>query len=355
MGQYNSLPRCNDLDRGEECILSRNDGVSRYSTLVTIAESPLMPGLLWVGSDDGNVQVTRDGGATWTEVGQSIPGGTMDYYVSRVEASHFDPATAYISLDGHRSDDLRPYVFVTRDYGETWQSISSNLPEHGNVRTVRQDLRNRNMLYAGTEFGFYISLDEGSSWQAFMNNLPTTRVDDVLVHPRDNDLVLATHGRSVLIMDDITALQALTPEILASDAHLFEPRDAVLWKQDRTLSRSVSGNKTWQGENAPRGTVITYYLNDDARGEVDVTITDLQTGEVFRDLEGAGEEGLNQVEWDSRGNSPPSGGGRGGGGGGGGNQTPVAEPGVYRVTLSVNGDEYTTTVTVLEDIWLDQR
>ena len=359
MGQYIALPRCSLLDRGEECILSRNDGVRNYSTMVTIAESTLMPGLLWVGSDDGNVQISRDGGATWTEVGRNVPGGgTMSYYVSRVEASHFDPATAYISVDGHRSDDLRPYVFVTRDYGESWQSISANLPEHGNVHTVRQDLRNRNMLYAGTEFGFYVSFDEGGSWQAFMNGLPTTRVDDVLVHPRDNDLVLATHGRSVLIIDDITALQALTPEILASDTHLFEPRDAVLWKEDRTLSRSVTGNKTWQGDNAPRGTVIQYYLNDDVGGEVDLTITDLQTGEVFRDLEGTGDEGLNRVEWDSRGNEPPpleGGGGFGGGGFGGGNQAPLAEPGVYRVTLSVNGDEYSTTVTVLEDIWLDQR
>jgi len=357
MGQYIALPRCGLLDRGEECILSRNDGVRNYSTLVTIAESTIMPGLLWVGADDGNVQVSRDGGATWTEVGQNVPGGPMTYYVSRVEASHFDPATAYISLDGHRSDDLRPYVFVTRDYGQSWQSISANLPEHGNVHTVRQDLRNRNLLYAGTEFGFYVSFDEGGSWQAFMNNLPTTRVDDVLVHPRDNDLVLATHGRSVLIMDDITALQALTPEILASDVHLFEPRDAVLWKEDRTLARSVTGNKTWQGDNGPRGTVIQYYLDDDTRDDVTLTITDLRTGEVFRDLEGTGEAGLNRVEWDSRGNQPPPGEGGGGGGGGfgGGNQGPLAEPGVYRVTLTVNGNEYTTVVTVLEDIWLDPR
>jgi hypothetical protein len=188
-----------------------------------------------------------------------------------------------------------------------------------------------------------------------MNDLPTTRVDDVLVHPRDNDLVLATHGRSVLIMDDISALQALTPEVLASDVHLFEPRDAVLWKEDRTLARSVTGNKTWQGNNGPRGTVIQYYLDDDTRGDVSLTITDLRTGEVFRDLEGTGEAGLNRVEWDSRGNQPPPGEGGGGGGFGGGNQGPLAEPGVYRVTLTVNRNEYTTAVTVLEDIWLDPR
>ena len=136
MGQRNALPRCRGIERGKECILSRNDGVSRYSTMASLSESRLVPGLLWAGSDDGNIQVSRDGGATWTEVGRNIPGGTMEYYVSRVEASHHDPGTAYVSLDGHRSDDTRPYVFVTRDYGQSWQSITSDLPEFGNVNTV---------------------------------------------------------------------------------------------------------------------------------------------------------------------------------------------------------------------------
>ncbi|HSG08296.1 MAG TPA: hypothetical protein VLA36_08060, partial [Longimicrobiales bacterium] len=133
MGMKNDLPRCDQSVRGEKCIVSRNDGVSAYSTLTTVAESPIVPGLLWVGSDDGNIQVSRDGGATWAEVGKNIPGGTKQYYVSRVEASYFDAGTAYASLDGHRSDDLRPYVFVTRDYGATWTSIVGDLPEYGNV------------------------------------------------------------------------------------------------------------------------------------------------------------------------------------------------------------------------------
>ena len=139
MGMANSMSRCNRMDRGEECILSRNDGVSRWSTIVSVSESSIVPGLLWVGTDDGNIQVSRDGGATWSEVGGNIPGGTRRYYVSRVEASHHDAATAYASVDGHRNDDLRPYVYVTRDYGASWQDIASNLPEYGNVNTVRQD------------------------------------------------------------------------------------------------------------------------------------------------------------------------------------------------------------------------
>src|SRR5690606_39110483 len=137
---------------------------------------------------------------------------------SGLEASWFDAGTAYAAYDGHHSNDLRPYVFKTTDYGQTWTSISGNLPQWGNVNTIRQDPVNRSLLYAATEFGFYITLDEGQTWHRFMPNLPTVRVDEVLVHPRDNDLVLATHGRSVWILDDITPLQQMTNETLQREA-----------------------------------------------------------------------------------------------------------------------------------------
>jgi photosystem II stability/assembly factor-like uncharacterized protein len=352
MGFRNDLPRCRQNQRGEECILSRNDGVSMWSTLTTVAESPLVPGLYWVGSDDGNIQVSQDGGATWTEVSRNLPGGTTQYYVSRVEASWQDAATAYVSIDGHKSDDARPYVYVTRDYGETWTSIASNLPEYGNVNTIRQDPKAKTVLYVGTEFGFFISGDEGENWVRFMPNLPVVRIDDVLVHPRDGDLVLATHGRSVYVMDDITPFHVLTEEMLADPVHLFTPRDAVRWKNDVRRARSVTGTKTWTGQNAPEGTAIHYYLADSTDGDVQLTIVDVLTAEVFRTLEGPGDAGLNRVQWDLRGERPE---GRQGGGGFGGNRTPVAEPGVYRVTLTVDGTDYSTTVNVLEDIWLDQR
>ena len=354
MGLANSLPRCNRLDRGEECILSRNDGVSRYSTIVSVAESRLVPGLLWVGTDDGNVQVSRDGGATWTEVGQNIPGGTMGYYVSRVEASHFDAGTAYASVDGHKSDDLRPYVFVTRDYGESWESIASNLTEYGNVNTVRQDPVNSRLLYAGTEFGFFVSLDEGGTWRPFMNGLPVVRVDDVLVHPRDGDLVLATHGRSVMIMDDITALQQFSDEVADAPAYLFQPRDAVRWKQDPRRSRSVTGSKVLRGDNAEPGVAIQYWLAE-ASGDVSITVSRAETGELFRNLEAVGNSGINRVQWNLRGNPREGSGGGGFGFGGGGRGGPTAEPGLYRVSLSVDGRELETTVTVLEDVWMGER
>ena len=355
---------------GPEIRISRNDGESNFSELTTIAESPRIPGVLWVGTDDGNIQVSRDGGNTWTEVSANLPGGAKEYYVSRVEASYTDPATAYVSLDGHRSDDLRPYLFVTRDYGTSWTSIAGNLPAFGNVNTVKQDPRNPRLLYAGTEFGFFVSLDEGASWKPFNQNLPVVRIDDVVIHPRDNDLVLATHGRSIWIMDDITPLQQLTPEVMAQEVHLFEPREAVLWKPDIRLRRSMTGAKTWRGESAPEGTAISYYLKTAASGPVRLTVTDPATGEVFRTLPATGLAGMNRLQWDLCSDRRPVQPGQGGGGfgfggpcgaggfGGGGQGGPPqvarqAAAGVYRVTLTVGGKDYTRTVRVIDDTWME--
>jgi photosystem II stability/assembly factor-like uncharacterized protein len=371
LGYKGSLPGCGRARVGA-CILSRNDGTSFYGTIISVAESPALPGVYWVGTDDGNIQVSRDGGASWTEVGKNIPGGPLEYYVSRVEPSYVDPATAYVSLDGHRSDDLKPYIFVTRDFGRSWTPIAGNLPAFGNVNTVRQDPKNPRLLYAGTEFGFFVSPDEGAQWKPLTPGLPVVRIDDVVIHPRDNDLVLSTHGRSVWVMDDITALQQLTPAVLASDVTLFVPREAVAWKEDITLRRSVTGAKRFRGENAPAGSAISYYLKSPASG-VKLTITDPTTGAVFRTLTATGEAGINRVQWDLCSDprpAPPGQGGFGGGGagacaagpggGGGGQGGPQqsgrpAAPGVYRVTLTAGGKDYTQLVRVLEDVWLDQR
>jgi photosystem II stability/assembly factor-like uncharacterized protein len=356
MDQVLALPNCTQA-RGQACILSKNDGVTFYSTIITISESPIVPGVLWVGTDDGNVQVSRDGGVTWANVGVNIPGPQM-HYVSRVEASNFDPATAYVSLDGHRTGDLRPYVYVTRDWGATWTAITAGLPESGNVNVVRQDRKNPNLLFAGTEFGFFVSLDEGRRWQRFMPNLPTARVDHVELHPRENDLVLATHARSIWIMDDITPLQQLTPEVLARDAHLFQPREAVAWLVDRRYSRSITGAKNFLGETPPPGTAISYYLRNAVRDSVEITITDV-TGRVVRTLRGPGAAGINRVQWDLRGDRP-AGAPAGGGGGGGGFQFqqvllgPPIGPGTYLVRLRAGGRELTRTVDVLEDRWMPE-
>jgi hypothetical protein len=352
MGVPGGMPRCAQ-SRGEPCILSKNDGVSFYGTMTTIAESPVRPGILWIGTDDGSIQVSQDDNRSWTEVSSNIRGGGEGCWVSRVEASYFDAATAYVSLDCHRSNDLRPYVHVTRDFGATWESLTSDLPTFGNVNVVRQDPRNSQVLYAGTEFGFYVTLDEGESWKRFMTGLPTVRVDDIVVHPRDGDLVLGTHGRGALVMDDITPLQQLTEEVLASDEHLFEPRSAVLWRVDARLARGVTGVKNFYGRNPEPGTAIHYYLREPARGSVRITVSDAVTGEVFRDLEGTRGRGMNRVQWDLRGNQPPR------APAGADRRRPLPAPlavaGSYRVTLSVNGREYSRVVVVEEDVWMDER
>jgi photosystem II stability/assembly factor-like uncharacterized protein len=352
MGVSGARPACDQI-RGQTCIHSKNDGVSFYGTMTTIAESPIQAGVLWAGTDDGNIQVSRDDNRTWTEVSANIRGDGAGCWVSRVEASYFDAATAYTSLDCHRSDDLSPHVYVTRDYGATWRSITGDLPASGNVNVVKQDPRNANVLYVGTEFGFYVSIDEGASWRELMTGLATVRVDDIVVHPRDGDLVLGTHGRGALVMDDITPLQQLTDEVLRSDAHLFQPRNAVRWRVDARLARGSTGVKKFYGRNPRSGTAIHYYLREAANGVVRLTLRDAVTGEIFRDIEGTGDAGMNRVQWDLGGNRPPA--VAGGRGRGGATPAPLAHVGSYRVTLSVNGLEMSRIVVVDEDVWMHER
>jgi photosystem II stability/assembly factor-like uncharacterized protein len=341
---------------GDRSMLSKNDGVTSYSTIIAINESPVMPGVVWVGTDDGLVQVTRDGGLTFTEVGKNIQGLPANHmhWVSRVVASHFDPAVAYVAIDGHRSDDLKPYLYVTRDYGQTWTSLAAGLPPSGNIQVVREDPKNKDLLYVGTEFGLFLSYDGGKGWKKFMNNLPTVRVDDILVHPRDNDLIVATHGRSVWIVDDITALQQLTPQAREQDAVLFDVRPTVAWLNDRQAGQQVTGQRNFEGENPQRGAAIQYYMKSGG-GDVKLTISDFN-GRAIRTLNATSRPGINRVMWNL---SPdPQGGqegGRGGGGGGRGGGGGAVPPGTYLVSLTVGGKTQTKPLTVLEDQWLNQR
>ncbi len=308
---------------GSAPMASKHDGAASYSNIVTISESPVVPGVLWVGTNDGNVQVSRDGGANWKNVVGNIKGVPKEAHVSRVEASHFDGSTAYVSIDAHRTDDHKPYIFVTKDLGETWTSVSGNLPE-GNVNVVKEDPRNRNLLYAGTEYGFFVSLNAGREWKRFMNGLPTVRVDDVMVHPRDNDLILGTHGRSIWIMDDITALQQLSEATMNAEAHVFDIRPATAWMNDIQKAILVEGAKHFRGANPPRGAAISYWLKSAPAGDVRVTISDV-TGREFRTIEGTKEVGLNRVQWDlGLAGGRGARGARGGGGGQAGAPAPDA-------------------------------
>jgi hypothetical protein len=285
-----------------------------------------------------------------------------EQHIARVEPSHFDAATCYVVIDAHRIDDHKPYVYLTKDFGATWTSIAANLPM-GNVNVLREDPKNKNLLFLGTEYAFYISLNGGKEWKRFMTGLPSVRIDDILIHPRDNDLIVGTHGRSIWIIDDITPLQQLAESVATADVTLFPPRPAVAWRTDTQLSQVVGGNKHFRGENPQPGTAISYYLKAAATGDVKISILDV-TGRVVREIAGTKDAGLNRVQWNLRGGLLPApgaapgaaaggrgagGGGGGGGGGRGGFGGPGLDPGTYLVKLTVNGKDYTKTVVVEAD------
>ncbi len=222
-------------------------GAEVHCTIVSISESPLVPGLIWIGTDDGNVQLTQDDGVTWTNVRLNIPDVPKAIWVSRVEASHFDKGVCYVTFDGHRSDDFRPYVFKTKDFGQTWDNITNNIPDGHSVYVIREDLKNKDLLFVGTEFGAFVSVNGGKSWAELMNGMPTVAVHDLLIHPRAADLIAGTHGRGVYILDDITPLQQFTEEISGKKAHLFENPVATKWQG---ISRGATrGHKLFVGRN----------------------------------------------------------------------------------------------------------
>jgi photosystem II stability/assembly factor-like uncharacterized protein len=217
-------------------MLSRHDGVSSWGTITTLAESPVTPGVIWVGTDDGNLQLSRDAGKTWTNLVDRVPGLGPRSAVSRVEPSHAQPGTAYVAFDRHQSDDFAPYLFVTTDFGQTWTAIASNLPKAGWVNVVKEHPKNPALLFAGTEVGGFVSLDRGQRWMR-IPHLPTVPVDDFAIHPRENDLVVATHGRSLYVLDDITPLSALTGEVQKADAFLFAACHLLHAVERRELQR----------------------------------------------------------------------------------------------------------------------
>jgi len=220
--------------------------------------------------------------------------------VKRIEASNHVLGRAYVVFDGHRNDDQSPYIYVTDDFGETWKNISQSLPE-GSVYVVREDYKNADLLFAGTEFAVYISLDSGETWTRFMNGLPTVPVHDLLIHPRDFDLIAGTHGRGAWIVDNITPLQQITPEIMEKDIHLFDIRHEVQWA--RAYEWSWVSDKRFIRPNPPTGSTIFYYLKTEVPETVKIEILDI-SGKIVRNLEGPNEAGLHKVPWDFRENPP---------------------------------------------------
>jgi photosystem II stability/assembly factor-like uncharacterized protein len=329
--------------------IARNTSTTPLSNVVTIDESPLLEGLLYVGTDDGLVQVTEDGGKNWRKIEQ-VPGVPQWSYVTDVFASPRDVDTVFATLNNWQRGDYRPYIVKSVDRGRTWTNITGNLPEKHDVWSIIQDHVNGNLLFAGTEFGLFASVDGGKQWVQLKGGMPPAQVRDMTVQKRENDLVLATFGRGFYILDDYSALRDIGPATLADEARLFPLRDALLYNLVGSLAPAgsagllpMSGN--WRAENPPFGAVFTYHVRQDlpADAKLVLTIAD-DTGKPIRRMDLEKTAGLRRVAWNLRTDppaAPPAGAagrgaaqGRGGfGGGRGGNQGTLVEPGRYRATL----------------------
>ena len=359
---------------------SKHDGYENNSNITTIAASSVKRGVVWVGTDDGNLQVSQDDGTSFTNVIGNVTGRPtnppLDYVqIARVEASHFEAGGAYVAIDNHRNDDWKPYIFKTSDYGKTWTNVTGNLPAKGHVNVIRESSANANLLFVGTEYGLFVSLDAGKTYKPFQNGMPNVRVDDILIHPRDRDLIVATHARSIWIMDDITPLEQLAAK--TGDVVLFDPRPAIQWKNDMSAMKGEVPMKLWKGDNPQGGTAISIMAKS-AMGAGKVEF--LQNGNVVSTMDVDVKAGMNRFQWGMTGSgaqgaqgAPGAPGGQGGGGnfggrgggptgvpfvagggrggfGGGGNT--MLDPGTYVVRLTIGDKTYTSTVTLVEDVWM---
>lgn len=310
-------------------------GAEENATIVTIAESPLKAGLLYVGTNDGKVWLTRNDGGTWEDLSTRFPGVPPFTHVSKIEPSWSDTATVYVSFDNHRENDFAPYLYVSTDFGKTFTSISKGLVNNrpNSVYVVREDPVNPKLLYAGTELGVFASIDKGTSWFALDNNLPTVPVYDLQVHPRDLELIAGTHGRGIMILD-VAPLQQFNADVLNKAAHLFKPTVALQYGE-RPVGSEPRAQRMWRGDRTVTAAVINYRLSAPISGSAPrITILGAGGDTVAR-LVGTNIAGLNTVQWGmtNTGTQPqplvPQGFGRGGGGGGFGQQPtgPVNDPG----------------------------
>ncbi len=333
---------------------SLDDGIPFYPTLTVIEESPLKAGLLYVGADDGTLSISRDSGRTWSTVSGSLPGAPDGAWVSGIEASRFAPETAYLVLNHYREDDYGNYLYKSTDAGRSWSSIAEGLPAHRVLRTVREDPRNPSVLYLGAELGLFVSVDGGSSWAELKNNLPTLAINDLVVHPRDNDLILGTHGRGIWILDDVNALQSLTREVLTAEAHLFpsEPIEMIRY----VGLKAQDGDMVFRGKNPPAGAILDYYLASEGdEGSVELAIHD-DSGGLIRKLEPSSKKGINRTIWNlryprmtapagegpDRFGRPPR-----------GPEGPFVTPGRYEVRMRFAGQSYSQHLQVLDDPRID--
>lgn len=275
------------------------EGHIQYCTITTISESAVTAGVIWVGTDDGKVQVTRNHGETWRDVTPNLvaAGAPESYWVSRVVASNLREGTAYVAKSGYRRDDFRPFLYKTTDFGATWTVVSGNLPD-APINVIVEDRENPDLLFVGTDRGVHVSIDAGRRWVALQNNMPAVVVRDLVVHAREDDLVAGTYGRGIFITD-ISPLQELTAEVLARDVHLFDIEPQGRRIESGWGNYSLYGDRHVVTPNEPNGLTIYYYLKDPAPERVRITVTD-RAGTPVRTLEGESGAGINRVLWDLR-------------------------------------------------------
>jgi photosystem II stability/assembly factor-like uncharacterized protein len=358
--------------RDRDIKLSRNDGESSFSEITAVAESPLDGKVLWVGTDDGNVQLSTDGGATWRELSANIAssgGVASGTYVGRIVASSASRGTAIVAFDAHRAGDFAPHVVRTTDFGRTWRSIVSGLAGDASVRSIAEFPGQANVLFAGTERALYVSNDSGAHFTRLSANLPTTRYDDIVIHPRTRDLILATHGRSLWILDDASPIAAWSPAIASRRSYLFPTHRATLMQYWDDVSNMAQG--IYAGENPADGAEFSYYLSRPA-AHVRLIVRG-RDGKPVRELVGRTAPGvIHRTTWDLRHDPPPlsSAGGAGGGeegeAGAGvpridprlerpvpahdiGVRGPYVSPGTYVITLDVDGDTTSRPLEVRAD------
>ncbi|MFB3133474.1 MAG: WD40/YVTN/BNR-like repeat-containing protein, partial [Rhodothermales bacterium] len=374
-----------------------NSGAENFTTIIAIDPSPLDRNVLWVGTDDGNVQVTRDGGQNWENVVGNIDGVPEGTWVPHFKASKHDAGEAFVVFDDHRRNNWEPYVYRTRDFGQSWERLADSDDVWGYALAIEQDPVASNLLFLGTEFGLYISIDDGATWTQFTNGYPTASTMDLVVHPRDHDLVIGTFGRAIYILDDIRPLRALAQQgadLLDAPLVVFDAPDAYQAIYRQATGTRFAAAAMYAGENRPRGAMLTYVVNP----EEPPTVADAGTngggtngnqggemaaearadsaangpkkdkvkieilngdGEVIRTLEGPAEPGINRTYWGMRRKGIRFGGGFFGGGGGQQQREDVEPPGAsvlpgtYTARISYGDHKDSTTVTVKMDPRID--
>jgi photosystem II stability/assembly factor-like uncharacterized protein len=324
-----------------------NSSAEMHTTIFSICEAPKNPNLIWVGTDDGNVQVTRDGGKTWKNVTGNLRDLPKNAWVTSIDAGHFAEGTAYATFDLHTFGDMRPYAYKTTDYGETWTQIIAPISNvRGYAHVVKEDLVNKDLLFAGTEFGLWVSLDGGRQWAQYTGGeFPNVAVRDLAIHPRDKDLVIATHGRGIWIIDDITPLRELTPELLAKEAAFVDARPTV--QAIPANGGWVNGDAAFTGDNPTDEAVITYYQQKrHIFGDLKIEIVD-STGKVLGTVPSSKRRGLNRATWSMRLKAPrvPT----AASADFGANVGPRVLPGTYTVRMTKDKNVYVTQLMVTRD------